>query len=172
MKRNGAWFFVSVATATIAILCITAQEQQPSAQPQSSESANHLSPAFLRSATSALVAIHECKQNVARVVSKNLPRGFYDPNLAARAFGQVEQTKIDASTDGDHQAATLLNSYVTKVKTWAERHKADRDAMNASRTMGEDPLAQDSDWQAIESCENGLKTMLSHRVFDEIAGCR
>lgn len=167
-------FLVRVVTMAVAMLssCAATWAQGPAPQSPSSDSQEQLSAPFTKSATSALVAIHQAKQNIANVVSKNLPIGYYDPSLAARAYDQVRQSQIDASTNGDQQAAAQLNSYVTKVKTWAEQYKAARQSMNASRTMGENMLAQDAGWQAVESCEKGLNTMLVNRVYHEIASCR
>lgn len=131
-----------------------------------------LSDEFRKPATSALIAIHQAKQNIAKVVTKNLPIGYYNPNLAAQAYDQVRQSQIAAQTDGDQQAATLLNSYFTKVRTWAEQYKAARQSMDATNTMaGPEMLADDSDWQAIESCEKAFNAMLDSRVYNAIASC-
>jgi len=138
----------------------------------SPDSLDRLSTAFTQSATSALIAIYQSKQNIAAVVKRNLPSGYYNPDLAARAYDQVRQSEIAATTNGDQQAAILLNSYFMRVKAWADKYKAARQSMNATNTMGEDPLGQDSDWQAIESCEKALNTMLSKRVYNDIASCQ
>ena len=131
-----------------------------------------LSKEFLQPATSALISIHQAKQNIANVISKNLPIGYYDPSLAAQAYDQVRQSQIAATTNGDHQAATLLNSYFAKVKAWADQYKADRESMNASRTMGEDFLSDDTVWQAIQACEKGFNEMLASRAYKDIAECK
>jgi hypothetical protein len=141
-------------------------------QPPAYDSQEKLSKEFVQPATSALIAIHTSKQNIADVVSKNLPNGFYDPNLAAKAYDQVRQSEIAAHTSGDQKAATLLNSYFTKVKAWADKYKEARQNMNATNTMGEDFLNQDSDWQAIQSCEKAFNTMLTSRAFHDIDSCR
>lgn len=141
-------------------------------QSSSSDSQDRLSTAFTQAATSAVIGIHQSKQNIANVVNKNLPSGYYNPNLAAQAYEQVRQAQIVAKTNGDQQAATLLNSYFTKVKSWAEKYKSDRQSMNATNTMGQDVLGQDPEWQAIESCEKGLNTMLTNRVYSDIASCQ
>lgn len=144
----------------------------PAWQSTSSDNQSRLSAAFTGSATSALIAIHQAKQNIANVVTKNLPLGYYDPKLAAQAYDQVRQSQIAAKTNGDQQAATLLNSYFTKVRTWAEGYKAARQSMNATDTMGgSEMLAQDSDWQAIESCEKAFNTMLVNRIYTELSAC-
>jgi hypothetical protein len=145
----------------------------PAWQSSSSDSKPGLSKAFTQSATTALIAIHQSKQNIADVVTRNLPSGYYNPNLAAQAYDQVRRSQIAASTDDDQQAATLLNSYFTKVKTWAEQYKTARQSMNATNTMGgQDMLAQDSTWQAIESCEKAFNTMLINRVYNDIPSCQ
>lgn len=126
----------------------------------------------MQSATSALIAIHQAKQNIATVVTKNLPLAYYNPDLAARAYDQVRQSQIAATTNGDQQAAALLNSYFTNVKTWADKYKADRQSMNATNTMGEDILSDDAGWQAIESCEKAFNTMLANRVYNNIPSCQ
>jgi hypothetical protein len=131
-----------------------------------------LSKEFTQSATTAMIAIHQAKQNIANVVANNRPSGYYNPNLAAQAYDQVRQSQIVARTSGDQQAATLLNSYLTKVKTWAEQYKADRQSLNATNTIGENTLAQDSDWQAIESCEKAFNEMLIVRKYSDIRSCQ
>ena len=84
----------------------------------------------------------------------------------------MRQSQIVATTNGDQQAATLLNSHFMKVKAWADKYKAARQSMNATDTIGENPLARDSDWQAIESCEEALNTMLIKRVYNAIPSCQ
>jgi hypothetical protein len=165
--------FVSVLTLAVAALgaCAAAHAQSAGLQSPSSDHQNGLSAAFTKPATSALIAIHQAKQNIANVVSKNLPLGYYNPDLAAQAYDQVRQSQMAATTNGDQQAAALLGKYFTKVKTWAEQYKVARQSLNATKTMGENMLAHDSGWQAIESCEKAFNTMLVNRVYHEIASC-
>jgi hypothetical protein len=164
--------FVLVVTLAIAAAGTCAAAHAQSAALQSpSHNPNGLSAAFTKPATSALIAIHQAKQNIANVVSKNLPLGYYNPDLAAQAYDQVRQSQIAATTNGDQQAAALLGKYFTKVKTWGEQYKVARQDMDATNTMGENMLAQDSGWQAIESCEKAFNTMLVNRVYNEIASC-
>jgi hypothetical protein len=163
---------VCLALLLLLILPSSGFAAGPAGQSSSSDSQDDLSAAFTKPATSALIAIHQAKQNIADVVAKNLSIGYYNPNLAAQAYDQVRQSQIAATTNGDQQAATLLNSYFTKVKTWAEQYKAARQSMNATKTMGENMLAQDPGWQAIESCEKGLNTMLMKRVYNNVPSCQ
>jgi hypothetical protein len=44
--------------------------------------------------------------------------------------------------------------------------------MNATNTMGENLLAQDPGWHAIESCEKALNAMLLNRVYNNIGSCQ
>ena len=131
-----------------------------------------LSSQFTQSATSALVGIHQAKQNIATVLTKNLPNAYYNPDLAARAYEQVRTAQVGATTDGDKDAALLLNSYFMKVKNWADKYKEARRSMNATRTMGEDFLREDTDWQAIETCEKALNNVLIHRAYNDVPSCR
>ena len=164
-----AHLFLVQLTWTSAGLWAAPASQSTNPSPESSTA---LSSGFLRPATSALVALHQAKQNIADVVTKNLPIGYYNPNFAAQAYDQVRQSQIAAKTSGDQNAANLLNSYFTKVKTWAEKYKAARQSLNATNTMGgPDMLKDDPDWQAIESCEKDLNTMLGNRVYNDIASC-
>ena len=133
---------------------------------------NKLSTQFTKAATSAMISIHQAKQHIATVVSQNLPSGAYNPDYATRAYEQVRNAQLEATTAGDQQTEALLNSYFLKVKEWAEKYKAARQSMNATRTMGEDFLTRDSDWQAIESCEKAFNTLLINRVYDDIRACR
>jgi hypothetical protein len=131
-----------------------------------------LSRQFTQSATSAMVSIHQVKQSISTILTKNLPSGYYDPALGAQAYEKVRTAQVDATTNGDQQAAILLNSYFTKLKDWAEKHKSDRQSMNATNTMGQDWLSQDSDWQTIEACEKALNTVLIDRVYKNIPSCQ
>lgn len=167
--------FQTVAVCLVFILLLAFADPgfaRPAWQTSPSDSQDRLSTAFLQEATSALIGIRQSKQNIADVVTKNLPNGYYNPNLAAQAYDQVRQAQIAAKTNGDQQAATLLNSYFMKVKSWAEKYKAARQSMDATTTMGQDFLAQDPQWQAIESCEKGLNTMLMNRVYSDVASCQ
>jgi hypothetical protein len=133
---------------------------------------DQLSGKFVQSATVALVSIRDVKQNIATVLSKNLPSGYYDPKLGTDAYEKVRLADVSATTNGDQQAAKLLDTYFAKVKTWAESYKTDRANMNANRTMGEDFLSDDSVYQAIQACEKAYNTMLVNRSYLEIAECR
>ena len=161
---------IQAATACLTIILLLILPSSGLAE--SPDSLDRLSTAFTQSATSALIAIYQSKQNIATVVKRNLPSAYYNPELAVRAYGQVRQSEIAATTNGDQQAAALLNSYFTKVKRWGDKYEAARQAMNATNTIGEDPLANDSDWQAIESCEKAFNTMLLKRVYNDIASCQ
>jgi hypothetical protein len=142
------------------------------ANAQDADANTKLSRQFSQSATAALVSIHRAKENIATVVSKNLPGGYYNPNLAAQAYEQVRAAQLSANSNGDQQAATLLSSYFTKVRTWAEGHKLDRQSLNATRTMGENAMSQDQDWQAIDSCEQALNAMLISGQYSSIPSCQ
>jgi hypothetical protein len=132
---------------------------------------NKLSPKFTQAAISAMVSIHQAKQNIATVVTRNLPSGYYNPSYAAQAYEQVNVAQVDATTNGDQQAATLLSDYFNNVKSWAENYKAQRESMNATTTMGQDFLKQDPKWQNIESCEKAMNSMLTSREYTEIFAC-
>jgi len=150
------WFFV-IATAI--------------AFGQDSSSPDKLSRQFTHSATSAMVSIHQVKQSAARILESNLPSGYYDPRLSAKAYEDLRAAETNATTTGDHQTATLLNSYFTKVKSWLEKYKEQRKDMNATRTMGEDFLADDPDWHAINTCEKALNSVLTNGSYAEIRSC-
>jgi hypothetical protein len=142
------------------------------AQESGANAEDKLSRQFTQSATSAMVSIHQVKQSIATVLTKNLPSGYYDPALGAQAYEKVRTAQVNAATNGDQQAATLLNSYFTKVKDWAEKHKSDRQSMNATQTMGQDWLSQDPAWQSIEACEKALNTVLIDRAYKNIPSCQ
>jgi hypothetical protein len=131
-----------------------------------------LSREFNQSAISAMVSIHQAKDHMATVISKNLPGAFYDPGLAAEAYEKVRMAEVSATTTGDQQTASLLTSYFTKIKNWADKYKADRQNMNATRTMTHDLLAKDSEWQSIEACEKALNTLLVNRTYAPIGSCQ
>jgi hypothetical protein len=141
--------------------------QQPNPRPQ-----DQLTTQFTQNANSALVSIHKTKQNIAMVVTKNLPTFYYDPNLAANAYEQVRAADLSATSNGDRQTSTLLASYFAKVRGWAQKYKADRESMNATTTVGEDFLDNDPDWQAIETCEKALNALLVSRAYSDVSSCR
>ena len=145
----------------------------PLAFGQNSSAANEgLSKEFTQSAISAMVSIHQVKDNIATVVAKNLPNGYYDPSLAAQAYEKLRIAETSTSTYGDQQTATLLTSYFTKVKNWAEKYKADRQSLNATRTMSHDVLGQDSDWHSIDACEKALNRLLTDRTYIPVRSCQ
>lgn len=143
-----------------------------SGQDSDANTGDKLSRQFTQSATSAMVSIHQLKQSIATVVSKNLPGGYYNPDLGAQAYEKVRTAQDDATTSGDRQAATLLNSYFMKVKGWGEKYKADRQSMVATNTVRQDMLSQDSDWLTIQACEKALNTLLIDRVYNNISLCQ
>jgi hypothetical protein len=140
-------------------------------QNSSANAPEGLSRQFKHSANSAMVSIHQVKQNVARILESNLPTGYYDPQLSAKAYENVRAAETNATTHGDQQTAVLLSSYFTKVKSWVEKYKQQRQDMNATRTMGEDFLGDDPDWQAINTCEKELNSLLTSGTYSEIRSC-
>ena len=139
------------------------------AQTQNDE--NGLSKQFTESAITAMVSIHQVKESIATVVSKNLPGAYYDPHLASRAELDVRTTQLQATTSDDQQTAAMLNSYFSKLRNWGLKYKSARESMNGTNTTSEKFLENDADWQAILACEKGLNAMLTARSYNDIASC-
>jgi hypothetical protein len=119
-----------------------------------------------------MVSIHQLKQSFATLVTKNLPIGYYSPNVGAQTYEKVRMAQVNTTTDGDQQAAVVLNSYFMKVKRWTEKYKADRQSMDATKTMNQDFLSQDADWLTIQACESALNIMLADRSYNNIPLCQ
>lgn len=166
IRRSFALFVAVLLVLTSSVSAI------PGWRVQDASSQQKLSKGFMDAATTALVSIHTAKQNILNIVQNNLPSGYYNPRLATTAYEQMRQAQIAATTDGDQQAAALLDSYWQKVKAWADKYKEARQSMNATDTMNKNDIAQDPDLQAIDACEKGFNNMLISRVYNEIPSCQ
>lgn len=147
----------------------------PRLQGQQDANANShdmLSRQFTKSATTAMVSIHELKESIANVISKNLPNGSYNPTLAARAYQGLRAAELDATSEGDNKTVPLLDFYFTKVRTWGNKYSTERRSLNATDTMGENVLDNDSDWIAIQACEKSLNSLLRDRKYNYIHLCK
>jgi hypothetical protein len=141
-------------------------------QADSADARQRLSREYAEQATSALASIHTWKGNMVDVIARHLPSGYYDRNLGVRAYESTSQSQIKAKTDGDHQAASLFDSYFKKVQAWGEKHKAARQTMDASGTMGENDVSDDPDLQTIDACEKALNAMLKKGVSGDAPSCQ
>lgn len=151
------------------VLVLLLNAAMATAQAQGEE--NGLSKQFTQSAITAMASIHQVKESIATVVAKNLPGAYYNPRLGSQADLDVRSAQLQATTSADQEAATLLNSYFNKVRNWGLKYKSARESMNGTQTIDEKFLENDSEWQAIETCEKGLNAVLTARTYSNVPSC-
>jgi len=135
--------------------------------------AGHLSSDFQRTAISALSQMREYKGVMEGVVQSGTPvTGHWLQTFETEAQAAMAHTAAAASTDGDHRALPLLQNGWTQLQSWAHSVAADRKAMNATRSLSENALANDPALAKITECGGGLAQMVTGGAFSEIASCQ
>ena len=135
--------------------------------------ADRLSPEFQRAAVTALSQMREFKGVMEAVVQQGTPIGGpWIQKFETDSRAALAHTSVAVSTEGDHRALPLLQHAWGQLETWAHTIAAERKAMNATRSMNEDALANDPALAKLSECGGDLSQMVASGTFREIAACR
>jgi hypothetical protein len=135
--------------------------------------AGRLSADFQRTAIAALSEMREYKGVMEGVVQSGTPvSGHWIQNYETHAQAAMAQTAAAASSEVDHRVLALLQNGWGQLESWAHGVAADRKAMNATRSMSENALANDSALAKITECGGALSQVVTSGTFSEVASCR
>jgi hypothetical protein len=137
------------------------------------EAPSHLSADFQRTAIAALSEMREYKGVLEGVVQQGTPvTGHWIQNYETEAQAALAQTAAAASTEGDHRVLPLLQNGWGQLQSWAHTIVAERKAMNATRSISENALANDPALTKVAECGGVLSQMVTSGTFTEVPSCR
>jgi len=140
---------------------------------ESQAPAGHLSTDFQRTAIAALSEMREYKGVMEGVVQSGTPvGGHWIQHYETEAQAAMAQTAAAASSESDHQALASLQNGWGQLQSWAHGIVAERKAMNATRSMSENALANDPVLAKLTECGGALSQMVTSGSFSEVASCR
>jgi len=133
----------------------------------------HLSADFQRTAITALSEMREYKGVMEGVVQSGTPvGGHWIQKYETQAQAAMAQTAAAASSESDHRTLALLQNGWGQLQSWAHRIVAERKAMNATRSMSENALANDPALAKLTECGGALSQVVTSGTFSEPASCR
>jgi hypothetical protein len=136
-------------------------------------SSDKLSPAFSQAAVGALADIYRWKES-ARAAAKSDVVPDLNPArpLKTSAYEHVRRAQISATTQGDQQAATMLEKNFSDVNAWVDKLIDARKNMDATNVVEPGSVDQDPDLVRINTCEKAFNAMLGNGTFAPIAECQ
>jgi hypothetical protein len=141
--------------------------------PGAASSADHLSPEFQTAAINALSQAREYKGLVEGVLEVGAPiSGTWLRNAEGQAVAAVTQAQVAASTEADRNAYAFLNAGFSQLQTWANSAIADRNAMNATRSISENALQNDPTLAKLSRCGRFFNSMVASGKFSDDPSCR
>lgn len=88
-----------------------------------------------------------------------------------RVQASLEQAKVAASTNSDHDALQLLNTQDANLAKWESMVVAERQNHNGARTVAANSLRDDPVLIKFSSCARFLSTMLGSGIFADNPNC-
>jgi hypothetical protein len=141
--------------------------------PDPQAAAGHLSKDFQRTAIAALSQMREYKGVMEGVVQSGTPvGGHWMQNYETEAQAAMAQTAAAASSESDHRTLVLLQNGWGQLQSWAHGIMAERKAMNATRSMSENALANDPALAKLTDCGRGLVQVVTSGTASEVTSCR
>ncbi|MGB6429375.1 MAG: hypothetical protein WBF06_02235 [Candidatus Acidiferrales bacterium] len=143
----------------------------PSAEP-APQAAPGLSRNFASAAISAVAEMREWTGAIGTMVTYGMAA---NPAWAQSYHDEVQtslsQAAVAASTEADRDALRLLNNQFTQLAAWASGVIAERQSLNAARTMDPNALQNDAALAKITACGRFLNSMLVSGSFADNSTC-
>jgi hypothetical protein len=83
----------------------------------------------------------------------------------------LQRVGVAATTPGDMQSFALLRNEFDNLSNWAGSVIAERQALNATKTVDPNMMQNDQELQKISTCSNFLSGMLVSGTFADDASC-
>lgn len=131
-----------------------------------------LSQEFTNAALGELAQMREWKGAIETMIAMQIPvTGTYLQDYHARAEEGLRFASVAATTPSDHSAYQLLQSGFNTLANWADSAVANRQALNATRTLGENVLKNDPVLEKISNCGKFLSSMLVSGNYSDSPSC-
>jgi hypothetical protein len=100
------------------------------------------------------------------------PAPTFGKYLKISARESVSQAKLQATTEGDHEASTALESLFGKMTAWTDRLISERARLDATKAMNPDSVDKDDDLVGINGCGRALHALLLQGTHSDLPQCR
>ena len=131
-----------------------------------------LSKEFARDAIGVLAELREWRGAIGTVRSYNVPfTGTWPQDYHDRVEADLQRVAVTASTASDQDALQLLRNEFENLSNWVNSVIAERQALNATKTVDPNMMQNDQALAKISSCSNFLSSMLVSGVFADSPSC-
>lgn len=155
---------LSIPIATPAVVTTAAAASVPAGRGLSTE--------FKRAAIAELSEMREWRGAVGAMITYGLAAG----SATAQDYHSIceeglSQASVVATNDSDRSALQLLKAEYDNLSAWAAQVMADRKALNASRTVDPNSMANDPVLTKITACGRFLNSMIVNGVYGDDSSC-
>jgi hypothetical protein len=131
-----------------------------------------LSKEFAREAIVLVAEMREWRGAIGATRSYNVPfTGTWPQDYHDHVEADLQHVSVAASTDSDRDALQLLRNEFEGLASWVSNAIADRQALNATKTVDPNVMQNDQALAKISTCSNFLSGMLVTGVFADSPSC-
>jgi hypothetical protein len=131
-----------------------------------------LSREFAREAIGLLAEMREWRGAIGTTRSYNVQfTGTWPQDYHDRVEADLQRVAVAAVTPGDQQALQLLRNEFDNLSNWANSVIAERQALNATKTVDPNMTQNDQALAKLSACSNFLSSMLVSGTFADDASC-
>jgi hypothetical protein len=140
--------------------------------PPSPPSPEGLSKEFAREAIAVLAEMREWRGAIGTTRSYNVPfTGTWPQDYHDHAEASLQHVSVAASTASDRDALQLLRNEFDNLSNWTGIVIAERQALNATKTVDPNMMQNDQALAKISSCSSFLSGMLVSGAFADSPTC-
>ncbi len=131
-----------------------------------------LSREFAREAIGLLAEMREWRGAIGTTRSYNVQfTGTWPQDYHDRVEADLQRVAVAAVTPGDQQALQLLRNEFDNLSNWADSLIAERQSLNATKTVDPNMTQNDQALAKLSACSNFLSSMLVSGTFADDASC-
>jgi hypothetical protein len=116
--------------------------------------------------------MREWRGAIGAIRSYNVPfTGTWPEDYHDRVEADVQRLSVAASTSSDQDAFQLLRTEFDNLSNWTSNVIAERQALNATKTVDPNVMQNDQALSKISSCSSFLSGMLVSGAFADSPSC-
>ena len=153
-------------------IVLTIPRASSSAPPPAAPPPDALSREFAREAIGLLAEMREWRGAIGTTRSYNVPFvGTWPQDYHDRVEADLRRVAVAAVTPGDQQTLQLLGNEFDNLSNWANSVIAERQALNATKTVDPNMMQNDQALRKLSECSNFLSSMLVSGTFADNPAC-
>ena len=153
-------------------ILLTIRTTTPSPPPPAPPPPEGISREFARQAVALLAEMREWRGAIGTTRSYNVPfAGTWPQDYHDRVEADLQRVALAASTGPDQDALQLLMNEFDNLSNWASSVIAERQALNATKTVAPDVTQNDQTLAKISNCSSFLSGMLVSGTFADSPNC-